>query len=73
MGNNEKLILLAKDLARENEMTYVDNSEIKIVTKGDFIIVEFIPKPKNILGGGGRIFFKQEKDEFKFIKIERWQ
>ncbi|MDP1759804.1 MAG: hypothetical protein Q8K77_08420, partial [Thermodesulfovibrionales bacterium] len=51
--NKDALISMAKEIAKKARMEYYDDSDIKIITENDFIIVKFIPKPKNVAGGGG--------------------
>lgn len=70
--DKENLVSLAKEIARE-EMIDVDNSDIKIVQEDKFIIVEFHPKDINQFGGGGKLFFKKENENYIFLKIELWQ
>jgi len=71
--NKDALISMAKEIAKKARMEYYDNSDIKIIMEDDFIVVQFIPKPKNIVGGGGAIYFKIENGQYKFIKCVLWQ
>lgn len=71
--NKDALISMAKEIAKKAKMAYYDDSDIKIVTENDFTIVKFIPKPKDVAGGGGAIYFKIEKGKYKFVKTVLWQ
>lgn len=68
----DNLITLVKEIAIK-EKIYVENSDSKIVAEDKFTIVEFHPKNINQFGGGGKLFFIKEKEEYKFFKIELWQ
>jgi hypothetical protein len=73
MGSSDSLITNAKQIAKENQID-VDNCDVQVRQKDEFIIVEFHRRTRgtNIKGGGGRIWFTEEKGKYVVHKIEFW-
>ena len=72
LKNRDQLIGTAKKIAKEEKID-VESCNIYIQKEGNEIIVEFRPKSIFQHGGGGRLFLREEKKEFKLLKIELWQ
>jgi len=67
-----ELTRLAREQASENKLD-IRNCASKIVQEGDRWVVEFHPSDLTQFGGGGRFWFKVEKEKIVFEKMGRWE
>lgn len=72
LKEKEKIINTAKEIAEKEKMDIKD-CNIEVIIKGELVTVEISPKAKLILGGGGRIVFKKNGNDYKLIKVKHWQ